>query len=58
MSTEIRALEGEAELRQIKTMSDHTVNVTLNMPEYCLPQVQTMLAWLGDMVKFTFVREP
>ena len=30
---EIRAVEFEAELRQIKSMADHSYNVTINVPE-------------------------
>lgn len=48
---EIRAVEFEAELRQIKSMADHSYNVTINVPEYCLPQVQKMMEWLAGMVK-------
>ena len=43
----IKAVEFEAELRQIRSMSDHTYNLTLNIPEYCLPQVKEMLGWLN-----------
>lgn len=51
------AVEFEAELRQIKTMSDHSCNVVFNVPEYCVEQVQTMLMWLGDMVQIVAVDE-
>lgn len=51
------AVEFEAELRQIKTMADHSINVILNVPEYCVEQVQTMLMWLGDMVHLVAVDE-
>jgi hypothetical protein len=52
------AVEFEAEVRQLKTMADHSVNLTLNVPEYCVEQVQTMLMWLGDMVQIVAVDEP
>jgi len=45
------AVEFEAELRQIKSMADHSYNIVINVPEYCLPQVQAMLGWLGDLLK-------
>jgi len=42
-----KAVEIRAELRQIKTMADGTVNIVLNLPEDCMPQVKVMLDWLG-----------
>jgi hypothetical protein len=51
VNEEIKAVEFEAELRQIKSMADHSYNVTINVPEYCLPQVQKMMEWLAGMVK-------
>ena len=50
------AVEFEAEMRQIKTMADGTCNVVLNVPEYCLEQVQTMLGWLKDMLRVVMVQ--
>ena len=47
MGDEIRAVEIRAELRQVKTMADHTFNITLNVPEDCREQVKKMLDWLG-----------
>lgn len=49
------AVEFEAELRQVKSMADSTYNIVLNVPEYCLPQVQTMMGWLKDLVKVVMV---
>ena len=46
-----KAVEIRAEVRQIRTMADGTVNVTLNLPEECIPQVKIMLDWLGLEVK-------
>lgn len=45
------AIEFEAELRQIKTMADGTANVTLNLPEYSMPQAQEMMGWLLGRVR-------
>ena len=45
--SDIKAVEIRAELRQIKTMADGTVNVVLNLPEDCKEQVKVMLDWLG-----------
>ena len=48
---EIKAVEVRAEVRQIKTMVDGSVNVVLNIPEDCLEQVKVMLDWLNLEVK-------
>lgn len=40
----------EAEVRQVKTMADMTVNVTLNLPEYHIAEAQQLLAMIGDLV--------
>lgn len=48
--------ELDAELRQIKSLVDHTYNITLNVPEYCLPQVQLLMGWLLDSVHVVIVR--
>lgn len=47
----IVAVEFVAEIRQVKTMADHTVNVTLNLPEYCVAQAAWFMQHQGDMVK-------
>ena len=47
----VKAVEIEAELRQVKTMVDGSVNLTFNVPEYCMPQVKVMLDWLKNQVK-------
>jgi len=46
-----RAVEIRAEVRQIRTMADHTVNVVLNLPEDCLEQAKILLGWQGDEIK-------
>jgi len=43
----IQAVEFRAELRQVRTMVDGTVNILLNLPEYCLPQVKVILDWMN-----------
>ena len=45
--SDVKAAEIRAELRQIRTMADGTVNVLLNLPEDCIPQVKVLLDWLG-----------
>lgn len=57
MTEEIKAVEVRAELRQIRTMADGTVNVLLNMPEDCIPQVKVLLDWLGLEVKVVIVND-
>jgi hypothetical protein len=47
----VKAVEIRAELRQVKSMVDHTYNITLNLPEECLPQAQQLMAWIGNEVK-------
>jgi hypothetical protein len=49
-SEKIKAVEIEAELRQIRTMADGSVNIVLNLPEYCIPQAKVLLDWLHAMV--------
>lgn len=39
-----------AEVRQVKTMADMTVTVSLNLPEYHIAEAQRLLAMIGDMV--------
>ena len=51
VSDEIKAVEFVAEIRQVKTLSDHTVNVTLNLPEYCVAQAAWFMQHQGEMVK-------
>jgi len=48
---QIKAVEVRAEVRQIKTMADHTVNITLNIPEDCIEQIKVMMDWLGFEVR-------
>ena len=47
----IRAVEVRAELRQIKTMVDGSVNVILKLPEDCREQTKVLLDWLNLEVK-------
>ena len=47
----IKAVEVRAEVRQIKTMADGSVNVILNLPEDCKEQVKVLLDWQGLEVK-------
>ena len=49
--SDIKAVEIRAEVRQIKTMADGTVNLVLNLPEDCMEQVKVLLDWLQLEVK-------
>lgn len=42
----IKAIEIRAEVRQLKTMVDGTVNLILNLPEDCKEQAKVLLDWL------------
>jgi diphthamide synthase subunit DPH2 len=53
--SDIHAVEVRAEIRQIKTMTDGSVNVILNIPEDCKEQVKVLLDWLGEEVKIVVV---
>lgn len=55
---EVRGVEVRAELRQIKTMVDRTVNITLNLPEDCTEQVKVLLDWLGLEVGVVIANVP
>lgn len=54
---EIKAVEIRAEVRQIKTMADGTVNVILNLPEDCKEQVKVLLDWQGLEVKAVIAKD-
>ena len=40
----------ECELRQIKSMADHTYNIVLNVPEYALEAVKELIPLVGNML--------
>jgi hypothetical protein len=54
----IKAVEIRAELRQIRTMVDGSINVILNLPEDCKEQVKVLLDWLGLEVGAVIAKEP
>jgi hypothetical protein len=51
LDKKIKAVEVRAEVRQIKTMADGSVNLVLNLPEDCREQVKVLLDWLQLEVK-------
>jgi hypothetical protein len=55
LARETVAVEFEAEMRQVKSMADGTYNIVLNVPEYCLAQVQSMMGWLKSLVQVVMV---
>lgn len=54
---EVKAVEASAEVRQIKTMTDHSVNVTLNIPEPYKEQAKILMDWQGLMIRLVAVLE-
>ena len=52
----MEAIHFDAELRQIRSMSDHTYNIVINVPEYNLEQVQQLMGMLGDMVAVAMIQ--
>ena len=46
----------DAEVRQIRSMADHTFNVIINVPEYNIDQVKRMMDLMNDMVAVAMVR--
>ena len=53
----VKAIEAIAEVRQVKTMADFTVNVTLNLPENCKEQAKKFLDWQGELIRLVAVLE-
>ena len=47
----IRAVELHAEVWQVKTMADGSVNLVLRLPEYCMPQAGELLQWHHELVR-------
>lgn len=45
----------DAEVRQVRTMADGTVNVLLNLPEYCMEQAKRFMDWHGLQVRVSAV---
>ena len=51
------AIEASAEVRQIKTMADYTVSVTLNFPEPFREQAKKFIDWQGKMIRIVAIIE-
>jgi hypothetical protein len=50
-------LEAIAEIRQVKTMADYSVNVVLNLPEPFKPAAKMFMDWQGKMIRIVAVLE-
>jgi len=55
--TEQIGLEALAEIRQVKTMADYSVNVVLNLPEQFKPAAKKFMDWQGKMIRIVAVLE-
>jgi len=55
--TDTLAIEAVAEVRQVKTMADFTLNVTINLPESCKEQAKKFIDWQGKMIRIVAVLE-
>ena len=40
-----KAIEFEAEVRQVKTMADGSISIYLNLPEHCREQAKVVMDW-------------
>ena len=55
--TDTLAIEAVAEVRQVKTMADFTLNVAINLPESCKEQAKKFIDWQGKMIRIVAVLE-
>jgi hypothetical protein len=55
LTDDVKAIEAVAEVRQVKTMVDFSVNITLNLPENCKEQAKIFMDWQGKMIKIVAV---
>jgi hypothetical protein len=51
------AIEAVAEVRQVKTMVDYSINVVLNFPESCREQAKQFIDWQGKGIRLVAVGE-
>lgn len=54
---EVIAVEASAEVRQVKTMADRSINITLNLPEPFKEQAKLFVDWQGLMIRIVAVLE-
>jgi len=55
LTDEVLAVEAVAEVRQVKTMADFTINITLNIPENCKEQAKKLIDWQGKIIRLVAV---
>lgn len=48
---QVKAVEFEAEVWQVKTMADGSVNIVLKLPEYCIDQATQLMKWHHLLVR-------
>lgn len=51
------AVDATAEVRQVKTMADYSISVTLNFPEPMKDAAKMFIDWQGKMVRVVAVEE-
>jgi hypothetical protein len=56
--SDTKAAEFHAEVRQVKSMVDHTWNITLNFPEDMIEVVQKVMECIGLEVTGAIVFDP
>lgn len=54
----LRAVEVEGEIKRLRTMADGTVDLTITLPEYCLPQAGVLLGWVKEYVRVVMELKP
>jgi hypothetical protein len=52
------AIEFDFQVRQVKTMADHSINLTLNLPEYAVDVVGELVKRIDDAGRAALVFEP
>ena len=48
--TDIKAVEIEGTIKRLRTMADGSIDLTINLPEYCGAQAGLMIAWINELV--------
>ena len=51
-----KAVKFDAEVRQIKSMADRSINIVLNIPEYHTAEAKILMDWLLDLVAVAIVK--
>lgn len=51
------AIQASAEVRQVKTLVDGSINVVLNLPEPFKPEAKKFIDWTGRMIRIVAVEE-